>query len=247
MTSPTPPPGWHPDPVDPNIVRYWDGTQWTGDTQPKAAQNPTPQKKGGVGKVPLVVAGVLVVMGILGTVFGGNDKKDDKPAAAATTSATTTTTAVPTTSKPAASTSAPAAAPPATQVTAAAPPATTTQVSAASPRPAVPVSDPRCAPANESLVDMVESGFSASGLSLINGMVIGSGPYTFLGGTTVDSTGKVKNRSDVWVISNGAVYASTGGARNTTTWPKASAAPLQISPGDEIVQALDTCVVNMTR
>ncbi|RYF46598.1 MAG: hypothetical protein EOO27_39065 [Comamonadaceae bacterium] len=111
----------------------------------------------------------------------------------------------------------------------------------------MPASDPRCAPANESLVAMVESGFSASGLSLINGTVIDSGPYTFLGGTTVDSTGKVKNRSDVWVISNGAVYASTGGARNTTTWPKASAAPLQISPGDEIVQALDTCVVNLTR
>ena len=94
---------------------------------------------------------------------------------------------------------------------------------------------------------LVESGFSASGLSLINGTVIDSGPYTFLGGTTVDTTGKMKNRSDVWVIANGAVYSSTGGARNTTTWPKASTAPLQISPGDEIVQALDTCVVNLTR
>ena len=97
------------------------------------------------------------------------------------------------------------------------------------------------------MVVLVESGFTASGLSLTNGTVIGSGPYTFLGGTTVDSTGNVKNRSDVWVISNGSVYASTGGARNTTTCPKASAAPLQISPGDDIVQALDTCVVNLTR
>ncbi|MDI9977313.1 MULTISPECIES: DUF2510 domain-containing protein [unclassified Rhodococcus (in: high G+C Gram-positive bacteria)] len=190
------------------------------------------------GKVLLVVAAVLVVMAILGTVLGGNDKKDDRPAvAAAATLATTTTTAAPTTSKAAASTSAPATTPP----------VTTTQAPAAAPRPAIPASDPRCAPANESLVAMVESGFSASGLSLINGTVIDSGPYTFLGGTTVDTTGKVKNRSDVWVISNGAVYASTGGARNTTTWPKASAAPLQISPGDEIVQALDTCVVNLTR
>ncbi|MFI5436575.1 hypothetical protein ACHMZP_32980 [Rhodococcus baikonurensis] len=48
-------------------------------------------------------------------------------------------------------------------------------------------------------------------------------------------------------ISNGSVYASTGGARNTATCPKASAAPLQISPDDDIVQAFDTCVVNLTR
>ncbi|MDH6284655.1 DUF2510 domain-containing protein [Prescottella agglutinans] len=30
-----PPAGWHPDPYDPAIDRYWDGTQWTGDTRPK--------------------------------------------------------------------------------------------------------------------------------------------------------------------------------------------------------------------
>ncbi|MFD9664284.1 DUF2510 domain-containing protein [Rhodococcus sp. NPDC059968] len=191
-----------------------------------------------MGKVLLILAAVLVVMGILGAVFGGGDKKDDKPAAAAaTTTATTTqitTTRPPTTSAAPSSTTPPVAAAP-----------TTTQAPAS--RPAVPASDPRCAPANETLVALVESGFSASGLSLINGTVIDSGPYTFLGGTTVDTTGKMKNRSDVWVISNGAVYSSTGGARNTTTWPKASATPLKIYPGDEIVQALDTCVVNLTR
>ena len=115
----------------------------------------------------LIVAAVLVVMGILGTVFGGNDNKDDKPAAAAaaTTSATTTWQCR---------------------------------------RPH------RCRP-------RAETGCC-----------------------------KVKNSFDVWVISNGSVYASTCGARNTTTWQKPSAAPLQISPGDEVVQALDTCVVNLT-
>lgn len=30
-----PPAGWHPDPYDPAIDRYWDGTQWTGHTRPK--------------------------------------------------------------------------------------------------------------------------------------------------------------------------------------------------------------------
>jgi hypothetical protein len=47
---------------------------------------------------------------------------------------------------------------------------------------------------------------------LIDGTVIDSGPYTFFGGATVDSTGNMENRSDVWVISDGTVHASTGGA-----------------------------------
>jgi len=68
------------------------------------------------------------------------------------------------------------------------------------------------------------------GLSLINGTVIDAGPCTFLGGTTVDSAGKLKNRSDVWVIANGAVYSSTGGARNTTTWPKGQRRPSEDLP-----------------
>jgi hypothetical protein len=32
-----PPAGWHPDPHDPNQIRYWDGNAWTEHTQP--AQN----------------------------------------------------------------------------------------------------------------------------------------------------------------------------------------------------------------
>lgn len=28
-------PGWHADPTDPNLMRYWDGIQWTAQTQPK--------------------------------------------------------------------------------------------------------------------------------------------------------------------------------------------------------------------
>ena len=240
MTAPTPPPGWHQDRADANLLRYWDGTRWTEQTQPKPSQAPSPQTKGGAGKVLLILVAVLVVMGIIGAVFGSGDKRDDKPAAAA--AATTATTTQVTTTRPTTTSAAPSST---TPPAAAAP--TTTQVWVSAPRPAVPASDPRCAPANEALISLVESGFSASGLSLINGMVIDSGPYTFVGGTTVDMTGKMKNRSDVWVIANGAVYSSTGGARNTTTWPKASAAPLNISPGDEIVQALDTCVVNLTR
>ncbi|WP_261393052.1 DUF2510 domain-containing protein [Rhodococcus sp. BP22] len=35
----TPPPGWHPDPSEPGLLRYWDGTQWTEHTQ--SAAEPT--------------------------------------------------------------------------------------------------------------------------------------------------------------------------------------------------------------
>jgi hypothetical protein len=30
-------PGWHPDPWDPQSVRWWDGQQWTGHTRPGVA------------------------------------------------------------------------------------------------------------------------------------------------------------------------------------------------------------------
>lgn len=49
-------------------------------------------------RVLLILAAVLVVMGIFGSVFGGGDKKDDKPAAAAATTTATTTQA--TTTRP---------------------------------------------------------------------------------------------------------------------------------------------------
>ncbi|MGY4098029.1 DUF2510 domain-containing protein [Nocardia sp. R16R-3T] len=112
-------------------------------------------------------------------------------------------------------------------------------------RPAT-VSDPRCAPATDNATALVQAGLTHAGWTLTNAMVISDGGKTFLGATIVDGSGATKERSDVWVIANGTVYASTGGARNNTTFPKASAAPLNISPGDDVVQAVDQCVVNKT-
>ena len=34
-TPAVPPPGWYPDQADQRFVRYWDGTQWTPQAQPR--------------------------------------------------------------------------------------------------------------------------------------------------------------------------------------------------------------------
>lgn len=91
------------------------------------------------------------------------------------------------------------------------------------------------------MVVLAESGFSASRLSLINGTVIDSGRTPVPGDTTGDFTADVKNRSDVWGISDRLGLRLDRRCPQTATCPKASAA-LQISPDDDIVQALDTCV-----
>ncbi|MDZ7929175.1 DUF2510 domain-containing protein [Rhodococcus sp. NPDC076796] len=245
MSSPTPPPGWHPDPSEPGLIRYWDGTQWTEHTQPAAgptAEEPAPTgadepgqpDRSGVPRSVKIIGGIVsafVVIGVLGAVFGDDEPADDSQAAAPST---TSSAAAQQTSTPAPSTT---TVPPTT---------TTSAVAAAPPAPATYTSDPRCAPANQSLVDLVASGFSESGLTLTNGTVIDAGDYTYIGGSTVDATGRVENRSDVWVLANGTVYSSTGGARNTTSWPRASS-ELDVSPGDPDVQAVDACVVNLTR
>jgi hypothetical protein len=251
MTSPTPPPGWHPDPSEPGLIRYWDGTQWTEHTQPATeptAEEPAPTgaaepdqpDRAGVPRAVKIIGGIVaafVVIGVLAAIFGEDEPADDPQAAAPSTTSSAaaqeTSTLTPSTTTPPATTTVP-------------PTTTTSAMAAAPPAPAKYTSDPRCAPANQSLVDLVSSGFSESGLTLTNGTVIDAGDYTYIGGTTLAATGGVENRSDVWVIANGTVYSSTGGARNTTSWPRASS-ELDVSPGDPDVQAVDACVVDLTR
>lgn len=73
-----PPPGWYPDQRDPNLVRFWDGRQWTPRTAPALPPAPTSAKAAFArpsvrdrwrslrmrSKVLLVVA-ALVLVGVL--------------------------------------------------------------------------------------------------------------------------------------------------------------------------------------
>ncbi|MGO4613136.1 DUF2510 domain-containing protein [Nocardia sp. 2YAB30] len=142
--------------------------------------------------------------------------------------------------------SASAAAPSTTSEAAPAPPAAAKPSPTRAPDAPFGASDPRCAPAAASVIDLVQPGLIRASWQLTNGAVISIGDTTYFGAEIVDQNGAMKERSSVWIIRNGQVYASTGSARNNTMFPKASAAPVNISPSDELVQAVDTCVVNVT-
>ncbi|MEV0947851.1 DUF2510 domain-containing protein [Rhodococcus sp. NPDC049939] len=198
----------------------------------------TPKKKRPKWLVVLLsVVAVFVALAVIGEIAGPPEEDMDDTAAEPTTQAEMEVAMEPSAEAEAPAPPAPAEAPAAEAPAPVEPPA--------APRP-VFNSDPRCAPADEALVALVASGLTKAGQDLINGTVIQDDGLTFLGATTVDSTGKMKNRSDVWVISDSLPYSSTGGARNGTSWPKASSA-LGVSAGDERVQAVDECVVNITR
>ncbi|PTR42012.1 hypothetical protein C8K38_111181 [Rhodococcus sp. OK611] len=130
----------------------------------------------------------------------------------------------------------------------AAAPASSATAAPAKPRAAAPaaqVADPRCAPAGEDVVIAVANGLKDDSLTLKNAQVIVDGDLTFLGASAVRPDGKFENRSDVWVLSGMLPTAATGGARSMTEWPKTSEA-LKITPADERVQAVDSCVVKST-
>ncbi|WP_433592333.1 DUF2510 domain-containing protein [Nocardia sp. CA-145437] len=200
---------------------------------PAPGQNPKRNKAKpwliGIG----VVVVVFVALAVLGAIVGPQDK-DSKSAAPSSSAASPVPTTAPTTPPSSA-----APAPTTTSAPAAAAPSS-------APAPAA-YSDPRCTAAPADTVALIEAGLTKSGQHLTNGTVITDGRLVFFGATTVDAAGKMAERSDVWILSNNVPYASTGGARNGSKFPKASAAPVNISPGDERVQAVDACVVKLTQ
>lgn len=71
VTTPSPAPGWYPDPSDPGRRIYWDGTTWSGPVRPAGVPNSTPAApeadKSNDSKKTAVAIGVcvLVVIGLV--------------------------------------------------------------------------------------------------------------------------------------------------------------------------------------
>lgn len=65
MTAPA---GWYPQPDNPGIVRWWDGGQWTDQTQFVAPQVVSPKPKRKIGLA--VTAGVVTLVGAIGSTLG---------------------------------------------------------------------------------------------------------------------------------------------------------------------------------
>lgn len=183
--------------------------------------------------------GAFVLLGIVGYLIGGDDTAAEDPAPVRATTEVVTPPA-PMAPAPAEQTSGPAAPPETSTI------ATSTRPAASPPPAATPAySDPRCAPASAELVALVAAGLTTDGHELANGTVIDENGTTYFGATTLDALGEMDARSDVWIVRDGAVYSSSGGARNQTNFPRASD-ELGISPGDPIVIAVDSCVIDLT-
>ncbi|WP_416564124.1 DUF2510 domain-containing protein [Nocardia testacea] len=178
----------------------------------------------------------MVILGVVVGLIGDDDTAAEEAVPVRTTTDAAAPTPAPVAPAPveADNTHSSPAAPPQTSTTASPPPAA-----------APAYSDPRCAPASAELVALVAAGLTTDGHQLANGTVIEEEGTTYFGATTLDAVGDMDARSDVWIVRDGAVYSSTGGARNETSFPRASD-ELGISPGDPLVLAVDTCVVDLT-
>ncbi|MFD4294119.1 DUF2510 domain-containing protein [Rhodococcus sp. NPDC058532] len=219
-------PGWYPNPDGSNSRRYWDGQQWG---QVDAPPPPPAKRKMPIWqKAAIGVVGAFVALAGCGAVFGDSEKEEVAAEGAATPTSTT---------RPVAAT---------TPVAAPAAPASAAPTSAVPARPPVDyTSDPRCQPGEPRYDAMIGSGLLDGSLTLANTQMIIDDGVVFYGASTVRPDGKFENRSDVWVIDT-IPYSSTGGARKTTSWSKASDR-LRIFPDDERIQAVDNCVANLTR
>ncbi|MGJ5671692.1 DUF2510 domain-containing protein (plasmid) [Rhodococcus aetherivorans] len=99
------PAGWYPDPGDPSLVRYWDGTRWSPRTAPKFSTPPPPPrrpqptaKEERNGKLLAAGFGLLAILGlVVAAVVSGSHSDQDDAATVAAPSTTSRTAATSTT------------------------------------------------------------------------------------------------------------------------------------------------------
>ncbi|WP_231385875.1 DUF2510 domain-containing protein [Rhodococcus aetherivorans] len=84
----TPNAGWHPDPADPNLDRWWDGRQWTDRSRPRGTTAATAAEARNGKRIGAIVLGVLVVAGIAFAAksVANQPSEEEQAAAAAATS-----------------------------------------------------------------------------------------------------------------------------------------------------------------
>lgn len=201
-------------------------------TTPDTAKPSWWKRQNKIVKTIIIVFAVLFAIGIINGIATGGES--DKPTAA------DTTTPAPTTEP---TTEAPGVAPAVTEA-----PAPTTEtpapVTEEAPAPAIPgtSADPRCQPFD---VTMIGGILTDTSLTPTNGQVIIDGEDKWIGATLMRPDGKMESRSDVWLMNDNGLFSVTSGARNST-WA-APASKVGYSAGDENAQAVDNCVIALTR
>lgn len=100
-----PPAGWHPDPYNPALDRWWDGQKWTDQTRTRGQSFPTPTTPVGSTALPPQprpqhagsgskkkwpwAAGAVALLVLLGSCIG-DDEPSDSPSRASTPTSTPT-------------------------------------------------------------------------------------------------------------------------------------------------------------
>ena len=102
--------------------------------------------------------------------------------------------------------------------------------------------DPRCQPMDVTLLTGI---LNDDTITPTNGQIINNGTDQWIGATLIREDGKMESRSDVWLMNDDGLFSVSSGARNAS-WA-AHASDMGYSASDENAQAVDNCVVALTR
>lgn len=192
---------------------------------------PRPPKKPNTKIAWMIGGGVVAAFVVLAII--GNLIKDDEPASTVSVPSTWATLPDPTT------TAAPSPSPAAASTTT---PPKLERTATATPSPDFPAGlSPRCSKAPADLVAAVSAGLKNKNHEIAHAVLVyGSDGYEYLGASIVDKSGLLIQRSDVWVRGLGRVWAASGGARNESTFDRASRGLGVDLAGEDFVTA-DEC------